>query len=1816
MKGLKKRVLSALCVVAMLTGVIWQGGLQQVANAAEESNTDFSREWEIIGADDEALTVVDTSASKRNGSITNCNIQLPEDISEGNLALYVKLNVEADASALELLNQQKNTYIELCNVTNDAAERNWEIGFAYGLKTGENELVLRFDESSYHNGTGGKDPFDYRETINFFRFYTGNNNWSTENSCKVEVTELRVVYTDAGLEFGQDDTYLQLSNTLSENPTTIEASIKKDVIEPEATEWTLAKSQTKTLNNQRLVIENTYDITIPEKYVTTTENLAESKLAISFELYCPSELTIGDGQFELNSSGANNDSAEIRYMFKNYTSSLVTGWNEIVLPISSFSVAGDVVMSQINYMKFYTGTTGLTGEYKFSDIKLVVLSEEETTEWTLGKAGENTPTGFSVGTTMTGDEPGAEVVYEETTLENAKLNLYKSVSVDIPEQYQISTSELTSSKLAVAFWFYSSNGVDLGAADGRFQLKASSGTGNETIRYMLRDLKTFSAGWHYIVLPLRLFVVNEQVDKITNFSRFCLYDNGITGTFRVSDVKLLVLEEDSDTEWTIADGFIYDSHRNSGEKYSFIGRVGYMGTVQASEAKDGLKEGVAYADATLANQKLLFARTLTNPIPEKYKLNSVEDRLTSKLAVSLWMYSSVDTTLNDGQLELTSSSARNDDHEIRYNMGKHPITLKVGWNYIEMPLNQFDYTDDSSVAGTLDVENLNYLYFYDNTTRSQTIRITDIKMMDTAPETVVESEYASADTNEMIFSNTGANDVNQTALMVTEEGYLVYVEGTTQYTLEQSVCTGNWVDVAVVRDTEKIIFYIDGEEAGYCSTSARTDTAPNAKHSIGADGTGNQLFNGSICDVRIWNDVRTADEIKNNLVDKNTVALTSNNLDMTDESLIGSWFLVGDIQYVLDTMPDNAGGNHAVFCGSRANDWIDYDKTKHTFLYDTEGKENYWSMVFIPDIQNLVTGKYTKLWYDMADWIATNVKKENIQHVIGAGDSTWSNQATEYTYARNGFDKFTSLVSWSNMIGNHDYVWNSTSRDSANYNTYFGTDYITSTYANYTYQESYEDEYGISGTENSYYTFNVNGEHWMILQLEYYPRQEVLNWANTVIESHPKYNVIVTTHSYLDGSGNYATDSMSYTSEDAHVGGSLGVSTEAIWDNVIKSHDNVKMILCGHSTNGEGTIVTKTVANGANQDVTALMMNAQDKDMTDENSSVETEYYTGQGLGMLSILRFSADGSQVAVQYYAPGYDKSYDAASNDITLSYETESCEPFISEKQTGVNAGKEPNAETLGVPEGYVFVGWFTNPECTNALAAGSTNAEAYAKYVSAEVFSVKAQVSLLEDREADLYRDIRFVTSVDSLNYSEVGFRITINGEERTFNNPTVYKKLYGVSDTKTVLDYVPNQAICDESEYFNTWTIFNVPYKAYDTPIYVQPYWKTLDGTEVRGETVSKNVARAIIDDDTNNLSKVTTYGRTILNEEESRELFWTNSGFSFKFTGTGATATISATSIADGDYGYLNVYVDGALVPTKTIRVTSKENAEYVLAEGLEKGTHTIEVRKRNEAIFGDSATITIASLEVAGGKFVEPKAVSDYTIEVIGDSITSGYGNMVTDKNASFTTDTEEGTMTYAVLAAKQLGADVSILSRSGIGFCRGTNVDSFYNYYTQTAALPRNVKNSSSWDFEKNETDVVVINLGTNDNNATKDGVTISDEYVTSEAVAFIQLVRANNPNAIIIWTYGMMGNTREAALQTAVEQINNSGDEKVYYLSLDEINEETEGIGAASHPTIQTHINRSKDLAQFIADKTGWTIDETLQQDVLTGTKAYWDALNTVE
>lgn len=336
------------------------------------------------------------------------------------------------------------------------------------------------------------------------------------------------------------------------------------------------------------------------------------------------------------------------------------------------------------------------------------------------------------------------------------------------------------------------------------------------------------------------------------------------------------------------------------------------------------------------------------------------------------------------------------------------------------------------------------------------------------------------------------------------------------------------------------------------------------------------------------------------------------------------------------------------------------------------------------------------------------------------------------------------------------------------------------------------------------------------------------------------------------------------------------------------------------------------------------------------------------------------------------------------------------------------------------------------------------------------------------------------------------------------------------------------------------------------------------------------------------------HGRTYY-QNKALMLYWTNSGFTFNFTGTGATAHMTSSNISENLRGYLNVYVDGALTPTHTICLDQAEG-DYVLAEGLAEGDHTIEVRKRNEANYGGSATIGVSEVAITDGVFRDPPAAAERRIEVIGDSITSGFGNLITDGQGNYTSTTVEGTMTYAALTGKAFGAETNILSRSGIRFVYSNEnldkVDSWYQHYANTATLPNDNRCADTWDFASYPNDVVVINLGTNDNGAKyKDGSSISNEDVTKDAAAFLQLIREKNPDALIVWAYGIMGSGRADAIQAAIQQLNEAGDENLYFFAMNRIQPATEETGLGNHPTVATNINRSFDLTAFIAEKTGW-------------------------
>lgn len=159
----------------------------------------------------------------------------------------------------------------------------------------------------------------------------------------------------------------------------------------------------------------------------------------------------------------------------------------------------------------------------------------------------------------------------------------------------------------------------------------------------------------------------------------------------------------------------------------------------------------------------------------------------------------------------------------------------------------------------------------------------------------------------------------------------------------------------------------------------------------------------------------------------------------------------------------------------------------------------------------------------------------------------------------------------------------------------------------------------------------------------------------------------------------------------------------------------------------------------------------------------------------------------------------------------------------------------SETYTYPTktGYVFAGWYKDKEFTLPLDKAVTRGRAYAKFVDENVLSVKAQVDATTTAESNTTR-MRFVTTVDSLDYNEVGFTVSTSGKTKTYSSTTVYESLKAVN---LEVDYTPKgEFSATDSLYFATLILKNVAVAGTDLnrAFTVTPYWVTLDGTTVTG----------------------------------------------------------------------------------------------------------------------------------------------------------------------------------------------------------------------------------------------------------------------------------------------------------------------------------------------------------------------------------------------
>lgn len=244
-----------------------------------------------------------------------------------------------------------------------------------------------------------------------------------------------------------------------------------------------------------------------------------------------------------------------------------------------------------------------------------------------------------------------------------------------------------------------------------------------------------------------------------------------------------------------------------------------------------------------------------------------------------------------------------------------------------------------------------------------------------------------------------------------------------------------------------------------------------------------------------------------------------------------------------------------------------------------------WSLIVLPDTQCYVY-RAPEILAAQIDWILEQRAARDIRFVAHVGDVVQHNSTEEWQRAKEIIGRLAGEVPYSLLPGNHDFGSGGTAdRRSSQMDDFFSRDDLDT-------RESFGGSFEAGSIWNTFHY--VPGTDWMIVSLEFGPRQRVLDWAGDTLSSHSDRRSIVVTHSFLyhDGS-RYDREAKA---EQRWNVGQYGIGADAsdgqqIWDALVSPHANVRLVLSGHVL-GDG--VARLVSRGeSGQPVHQLLANYQ-----------------------------------------------------------------------------------------------------------------------------------------------------------------------------------------------------------------------------------------------------------------------------------------------------------------------------------------------------------------------------------------------------------------------------------------------------------------------------------------------------------------------------------------------------------------------------------------------------------------------------------------------
>ena len=276
---------------------------------------------------------------------------------------------------------------------------------------------------------------------------------------------------------------------------------------------------------------------------------------------------------------------------------------------------------------------------------------------------------------------------------------------------------------------------------------------------------------------------------------------------------------------------------------------------------------------------------------------------------------------------------------------------------------------------------------------------------------------------------------------------------------------------------------------------------------------------------------------------------------------------------------------------------------------------------------------------------------------------------------------------------------------------------------------------------------------------------------------------------------------------------------------------------------------------------------------------------------------------------------------------------------------------------------------------------------------------------------------------------------------------------------------------------------------------------------------------------------------------------------------------------------YYTVVVDGKVtMDHKAIEVSGTDY--LAIARGLSGGTHNIKFIRDSEARGG--LEFTVVNIQLDEGATLLAKDADKNVIEFLGDSLTSGYGNLITGSANASDLKNQSATKAYSYLLANKLDMDYRIVSMSGIALGLREGYPTFPEFYSlESYHIDKEKKYASS---NPADVDVVVVNLGTND---ASDGLynEKDPQSVENYGKRYADLITniGYSKDVKVVFVSGVCWcHTQTAAYNTAKTELKSRGYNNTYSIDIRSLQS-----GGGGHPSAEEHVEVADTLYKFFKD-----------------------------